>query len=200
MTRFLGPNPSSGGQIRGLTGEKCSFEASFGGDVNADGFSDVAVRTTARATGLRLFLGNAEGDSLADTVLALSAGRICREVASVRDVNGDGADDLAISDYQSGVGATVSVHLGRAGATEGALEATPAAALRATSSTYGFALSGADVNGDGAYDVLVGDQSNDGNGGFVKLFKGNPGATMDPVEDGSLSNGDRLSFFGFAIY
>lgn len=46
---------SQDGEIAGVAGEKCSLRATRGGDINADGFSDIVARINTRSEGVRIF-------------------------------------------------------------------------------------------------------------------------------------------------
>ena len=48
------------GEIAGVAGEKCSLRATRGGDINADGFSDIVAKINTRSEGMRIFLGGVD--------------------------------------------------------------------------------------------------------------------------------------------
>lgn len=191
---------ASDGKISGPAGEKCSLRTTDAGDVNADGFSDLVARSTMRSEGLRLFLGGKELPKTPDVVFALSNDRRCREAASVGDVNGDGADDLAMVEYTSSTDTNVHIYLGKVGARERALFETPAATIAGTASLFGWAVAATgDLNGDGYDDFVVGQHNSDDTVGRAFVFFGNGGASLNAISDGTLTDGGLWGFFGMSV-
>ena len=121
------------------------------GDVNADGYADVAVGTDG-ASIVYVWYGGGAGLGATPTGISAPSGAngFGRAVAGAGDVNGDGYPDAIVGAYNS---ATAYVFLG--GAT--GLTTTPAATLSGGGSQFGIAVDGAgDTNGDGYGDVVVG--------------------------------------------
>lgn len=175
------------------------------GDVNGDGFDDLAIaahQTTvtqaldgtvyvfysAGSTGIA---ATAEGN--AATVLSGSgAGNFGRNIA-LGDVNGDGFQDLAITAPTTTAGGTLYIFVSRGGAgiasqadttaTSQILSATPA-------SLFGFSMDLGDVNGDGFADMVTGNNST--NFGYLFLsngttIPGNTSAGANAIITGSVS-------------
>jgi hypothetical protein len=146
------------------------------GDVNGDGFSDVIVGApsgdgAAAGAGVALvFLGSASPPPAAPswtTTAEVEGSRLGASVASAGDVNGDGYSDVIVGEPgYDGVG---GVDSGRALLHHGSptgLEAMPRWSVKGDWPGGGFGshvAAAGDVNGDGYSDVLVGEQSSDGN-------------------------------------
>jgi hypothetical protein len=135
------------------------------GDVNGDGYDDVAVgafaysSTTGRVT---VYHGSASG-ILTDAVTTLTGvstlGRFGYSVAGGRDVTGDGYDDLLVgaSYYSSGVG---RVYL-YAGSASGITTTATATWTGGSSASLGTSVAMlGDVNGDGHPDASFAGTSN----------------------------------------
>ena len=139
---------------------------SFPGDLNGDGFPDIAVGATlAGAEGntvpgsVYIYFQGPGADETPDVVLtgAVIGDRFGFALGDAGDLNGDGAHDLLVGAFGSdapGVdGGRVYVHFGGAG-----FDALPDLVLSgpATGDWFGYSAAGVgDVNGDGWDDLLV---------------------------------------------
>ncbi len=149
-----------------------STASSFGtmvtklGDVNGDGFDDVAVSDVSNVF---VYFGNASKS--ADNYQIISG--YGNKIAYGGDVNGDGFEDILVG-YPKTTG-QVALFLGGS-----SWDATADAYMRAPASNDQFATSlagGVDVNGDGYCDVIVGAEDDGHNGtgaGAAYLYFGGP--------------------------
>ena len=175
---FLGSSDpsdaSADGVVAGAMGEKCSLKAVGAGDVNGDGFSDVLAKINRSSESVRLFLGASTLPLRLDTVVEVPAGHSCREASSVGDINGDGADDIALVDQISATAANLQLHFGRLGASQDALNPTTGGVISGGSATaplFGWVVrSAGDLDADGFDDVITANPSNQGE---VYLIFGN---------------------------
>ncbi|MFZ5475325.1 MAG: MopE-related protein [Myxococcota bacterium] len=132
------------------------------GDVNFDGYDDVAVGAPAysSSTGrVYVYHGSRTGLSTsASTTLTgpASSAYFGRAVEGAGDVNGDGFEDLLVgADGVSSSAGAAYVYYGSA--TGVASSASVTLSGSSASSYFGYAVAGAgDVNGDGYKDVVVG--------------------------------------------
>ncbi len=189
-------------RVTGASGEKCSLKAAPAGDVNGDGFSDVIARISRRAEGGRLFLGGKKFSGIADAVLNVQAGHTCREAFGVGDVNGDGADDIAMTDNVSSTSGQVLVHFGKLGAQSAALLESPSGVLSKTSTytLFGWVVRAAgDVNGDSLDDLVLGDQGEGEANGSFYVYLGNGGEVLNNFPDGIVTGGGPRRFLGFSV-
>lgn len=168
-----------------LTLEPGQVDAAFGvsvagaGDVNGDGYADVIVGAHQYDDGevnegaAFLYLGSAAGlRATPDRVLQVNQAQAAFgvSVASAGDVDGDGYDDVVVGATGADkawvfLGSPLSVSL-----------AAPLPLSGTTGSSFGASVAGgADLNGDGFSDVVVGAPdyaSGQGSEGQLKVFYG----------------------------
>jgi len=155
-----GPVPSGWIYSGTAGGEQAGFAVDFVGDVNGDGYDDLAVgvpRRAADAGAVLVFHGGPLGPSAqpAVTIDGAAAEQLGRGVAAGGDVNGDGWNDLLVgAPYADGARGRVALHLG--GPSGVSVEPAWEAFGTRPDGYLGGALATADVDGDGTPDVLVG--------------------------------------------
>jgi hypothetical protein len=158
------------------------------GDLNGDGYADVAIGApaTSNITGSAyVYLGGPTGLA-ASPVLSLSGDTpgeyYGMAVASAGDTNGDGYEDLVVgapgTPSTPGAGARRAyIFLGSATGPQ----ATPSVTIDAPTTvtgvtTFGWAAAGADLDGDGYSDLVVGDA-----GAYAFVYPGGAtGIGVDP--------------------
>jgi len=153
------------------------------GDVNNDGFQDVAVGAAHEASNLgrvRVFSGR--DGSVLRTFTGQSPGEnFGWSVAGAGDLNGDGCSELIVGAYLNGAvlpgGGRVYVISGTNGATLFTFDPT------AANQQLGFSVSSAgDVNGDGVPDIIAGaPRTNTGPAqwtGMARVYSGSNGAVL----------------------
>ena len=146
------PNGPSSAADETLSGDTLFGEAvASAGDVNGDGFVDLAVASGSGPGSVTVFLGGPSGPGGIGTPLLpgdVTAG-FGANIASAGDVNGDGYGDLLVGGVEH-----AQVFLGG----PSGIATTAAFALAASSYADATVVQGpSDVNGDGMPDLLVGD-------------------------------------------
>ncbi len=146
------------------------------GDLNADGFADVAIGAPYATGGGRVdvFLGGPSGLPAAPSVALPSpeAGAYFgAAIAAAGDVNGDGYADMVVGASEAAGGGRAWVYFGGAAGVTSPSRVTllPGADSRQA----GFAVAGVgDVDGDGYADVAVGAPSAASQHGRVYVYRG----------------------------
>ena len=176
--------PVSGGVLTGAaTGDNAGRRVANAGDVNGDGYDDIAISAPSIVNGANgmayvVFgkpggVGTVDLSALVDGFAILgddAFDHIATDIKAAGDVNGDGFDDVILSTWYADTGAGEAyVIFGKAGATNsfadvdlGAL--TIADGFRIIPEGAGDGLGGAvssagDLDGDGYDDLLIGAQS-----------------------------------------
>jgi hypothetical protein len=186
-----------------VVGDRLGYSLAAAGDVNGDGYADLAVGTLATAPGsgtASVFHGTASGIGAAATrvINGVSADdSFGRSIAGAGDVNGDGFADILVGAIGADPGGRMNA--GTASLFHGGAGGTTAAAARvlegvAPSDSFGsFVVGAGDLNGDGFSDVAVGapsaDPSSRMNAGTASIFHGAAagiGATAARVLEGAM--------------
>jgi len=162
------------------------------GDVNADGFADVAVGAPyfdggAPSSGaVFLYFGSPAGPSSAPDwtcTIATQSGLLAR-ATGVGDVDADGYDDLLVGTNRYVVPPLPGAQVGAAwiwygGPNAWTVDGTPANAdwsYELAGEDLGWIHGGgADLSGDGVADFALGAPGHDGSRGRVHVFEGKPG-------------------------
>ncbi len=161
--------------------------AAGGGDVNGDGYDDLAVGnyavSSSTTTYAYVFHGTAAGiDSTATTTLS-GTGSFGGVLAVLPDTDRDGYSDLAVGAPSN---ISVSVYPGSASG----VSTTAGTTLSESGSHFGFAIAGADVNGDGYTDVAVGDYLDSSTYGKAYVYLGYADADHDGYGGGGGDTAD----------
>lgn len=198
----------SGGQASAYFG----WRVAGAGDLNGDGFADIAAggigfdgSGATNAGVARVFYGGASFDTAPDAEIegGQSDARLGSALAGAGDVNGDGYSDLIIgaNEYDNGQvdEGRAYIYKGGAGAFSTVVYAT--LEINQANSGFGSAVAGAgDVNGDGYADVLVGapefdvSGSNDEGAAFLYLGSAASFVTTHAVRMGQTQLATRQGF------
>lgn len=173
------------------------------GDVDADGWDDLLVG--ARNAGgdesgrAYVFFGGPALDAVADlNVVGQPGERLGFAVARAGDVDADGHADFLVGAY---TWPSWPVETGRAYLFFGGPGVDAVADRIFTGDQngghFGDALAGADVNGDGAADVVIGASQRAGSSGMAFVYYG--GALLDTGPDLILASGRTGDWFGRSV-
>lgn len=160
------------------------------GDVNGDGYGDIGFRGNESDTIVRVFHGGASGLGSSDSwnqAVCSTCSPTWGEFSTAGDVNGDGFDDLIVSDqgYESFMAPAffegkLFVYHGSAGGL--ASSASWSLESNLTNEFLGLSVASAgDVNGDGYGDVIVGAQGADAKGRAYVYLGGASGLNTVPA-------------------
>lgn len=170
-----------------------------GGDVNGDGISDLAVGAARYLppfewrTEVYVFYGDAALDTLPDLIIYRPKHEYIGRtgLSACADVNGDGYNDIVISDPCEANGrGIVSIYLGGPGID------TVADLIIVGEGQLGNTLACSDVNGDGAADIIAGVYFWNLGDGRAYIYYG--GRLLDPIPD-VIINGHNYEEFGFCV-
>ena len=172
----------------------CGGNVAGGGDVNNDGYDDVAVACTYSAGIVQVFHGSATGVSTTatTTLTSSSAIRFGYGLALVPSIDGDAYDDVLVgAPARSGYRGRVSVYRGSASG----VSSTETLNLDGASSNseFGQAVSTAgDVDADGYNDVVIGAPGAGSSAGRGSVYYGSAsGLSSSDVTDLSGAGTER---------
>ncbi len=187
----------------GVEGEQFGLTVSGGGDINGDGFSDIAIHAPGPPDSsgkIYIFFGSYSMDSLPDLVLsgAPSEHHFGRAIALDGDLNNDNYDDLVAGAPESADSAgAVYLYLG---GNSPDCSADLTIHGEQSGDFFGDMIStGGDVNGDGIDDMIVGAPRNDDAAilaGKAYLYLG--GTPMDSLPDMQITGSSIGDAFGSA--
>ncbi|MBI2173560.1 MAG: VCBS repeat-containing protein [Candidatus Aenigmarchaeota archaeon] len=162
------------------------------GDVNNDGYTDLAVSDYVGT--VHLFYGASGGiDATADKTFSVVSGQDIK--MTIGDVNDDGFGDLILGEWKFDTNnGRVRVFYGATGTN---MDTTADVTISGSSSAnFGIGVSASgDVDADGAVDLLVGEYAYNGNRGRVFLYRG--GTSWDTTADATYAGeGSANDYFG----
>lgn len=175
------------------------------GDVNGDGFSDIAAGSENGSETVRtesVFLGSADTMSTVPEWANYEYNRrnVSMGAANIGDVNDDGLCDLLLTDYRLDSRSGYVSIVQAVPSPQGNLAAEWSVA--SDGAAFGSALAGAgDVDGDGYYDLLVGDYLSNDTGeaaGSASLFRGRDGG-LEAAPDWRVNGTEPFSWFGYSV-
>jgi fibronectin-binding autotransporter adhesin len=137
------------------------------GDVNGDGAADIITGSGIGAAHVKVFSGRDQSEL--HNFLPYGAGFAGGVFVAAGDVNGDGFDDI-VTGTDSGAGPHVKVFDGKTGSEVRSFFAYPAGF------SGGVRVATGDVNGDGRADIITG--AGPGGGPHIKVFDGTSLAEM----------------------
>jgi hypothetical protein len=141
---------------------------------DGDGIPDLVVTHNGAPWPLTMLKGNGDGTFQPEQQIPLGPSfNVATAPIQALDVNGDGKQDLILSDVGEG-GALILL-----GNADGTFQ-TP---LNYTTGRYPFAFVAEDVNGDGNVDLEIADQESN----YITVLLGNGDGTFSPRSDVSLS-------------
>jgi len=179
--------------LDGEAGASTNFGSQLAcGDVNGDGYADLAVEAPGNYGKIHIFHGSAAGipdkdlaiGQLSDTTIVSAGGGEFSSSVKFGDVNADGYADLAIGAraYNRNQGRAYIFYGASAGIADTNLRTgdVPDTTLTGIFGGFGFGyrLAFGDANGDGYTDLAVA-ASWDFNQGYVYVFHGSPAAIPD---------------------
>ncbi len=183
-----GPNTTPSTTLTGVAGTGFGSVVTGAGDLNGDGYADIALGNTAdnpAYNAVYVYLGSASGPSTTPITLTDPPAivRFGNSVSGGGDLNGDGYADLVVGAVEPGPSTdSMYVFLGSAGGL--ALTPTNRGIARGNSNALSVLCAG-DVNGDGYADIAVGVSVPFGlNPSTFSLYlggTGGPGSTPIPV-------------------
>jgi FG-GAP repeat/Secretion system C-terminal sorting domain/FG-GAP-like repeat len=132
-------------------GQKLGISVADAGDVNGDGYDDIAVGGAGK---VYVYFGGPHLDTTADIVLSGSDLGFGQSVAGVGDVNGDGYADLAVGDTSNTTGGKVVIYFG--GKSAPLSTNFTVTGLSINHYLGEFVAPAGDVNGDGYPDIILG--------------------------------------------
>lgn len=200
------------GQGSGASG----VSLAFAGDLNGDGFGDVAVGASGfdlsgtNAGAVFVYFGAAGAfNTTADGTLGIGQAnaRLGSSVAAAGDLNGDGFGDLIVgsSDFSSGQAQEGAAYIffGGAGASFNTIPEATLEGGQAGAFAGGSVAGVGDVNGDGFADVAVGlaayDNNPGANEGRVFVYFGAAGNTFDITPDVTTLSFQAGAAFGASV-
>jgi hypothetical protein len=158
------------------------------GDINGDGYADVAVDAYISGSGFAYYyLGGPAGLSTTPTAIVpptpVNSGSDVLAIAAAGDVNADGYADIVVGDGLADLVTGVAyVYLGGPEGLGAPLTLVDPAGAKGA---FGISVAGAgDVDGDGYADVVVGASDYSGSAGFgaAYVYRGGPrGPSSSPV-------------------
>ncbi|MDZ7860937.1 MAG: T9SS type A sorting domain-containing protein [Candidatus Krumholzibacteriota bacterium] len=186
----------------GSTADRLGTRVAGGGDINNDGYDDIAVYASGSSGDpgeVYIFLGGCSLDGVPDAVLTgtKSGDRFGRGMSINGDINGDGCSDLIIGASEADSSGTVYIYFGG-----NPFDTDEDITINGenTGDFFGDMVdAGGDVNGDGEDDLLIGAPRNDDGavwGGKAYLYLG--GAAFDTIPDASMTGASIGDWFGAA--
>jgi FG-GAP repeat len=172
----------------------CAILTMSAGDLDGDGFSDLAtslVRTYPDITSMFVYRGGDNVGGPREVVIASPTVMEGREARSVGDVNGDGYGDLAMVIYPQSGNVNLEIFFGRP---DGLVSTAPAGVVPGA----GVKAAAGDVNGDGLDDIILGVPAQ-GAGGRAYVYFGGEGKAFDAIADGTLEARNATEAFGSAV-
>ncbi len=164
------------------------------GDLNGDGFADLAVGSYGEER-VYVFEGRSAALPTTATTVISPAGATALQGPNVFDLDGNGFDDLLVADRNR-----LYVYNGSASG----LAATPSSSSAVPVANTGFGVAGgADVNGDGFVDVVIGaicapDPTDCRGSGQAYLYLGGP-TGIGSLPDRTISHPQPYARFGSRV-